>query len=165
MGNVVGKAKDYLAKFKFTVECAAFGRAGFSTCSEIAMEVGEMQIREGGALLPHKQPGLGTVPDVTLERGATNDVDLLEWFQRVADYIRADTAGVPSSAATAPDFFKVDITVWQRDRSGLKQHGWKLHNAWPKRFSAGDFDADAEEFRVESLVLVYDYPERIPAST
>ena len=165
MGKVVGRARDYLAKFKFTVECAAFERAGFSTCSEIAMEVGEMQIREGGALLPHKQPGLGTVPDVTLEKGATDSTDLLEWFQSVADFMRVDGAQVPSSAADIPDVYKQDVTVWQRDRDGSRLHGWKLHKAWPKRFSAGDFDADAEEFRIESVVLCYDYPERIPAST
>ena len=43
-----------------------------------------MQYFEGGSLIPNKSPGRLTFSDVTLERGATQDRDLFDWFQDVA---------------------------------------------------------------------------------
>lgn len=58
-----------------------------------------MQYFEGGALIPNKSPGRLTFSDVTLERGATQDRDLFEWFQDVA--IMSSGLGLTDATSTS----------------------------------------------------------------
>ena len=138
----------YYKKFAFTVEILGVEFAGFQSCSEIAVEVAKVEHSEGGALIPTKQPGRVTVPDVTLSRGATDDLDLWAWMQQVV---------VQDSILVDPEF-KRSIDVVQRRRNGSELRRWTLVNAWPVRFKAGDWDNEADENTIEEVVLAYDYP-------
>ena len=66
------------------VEIDDVGHAGFQKCSELSVEVANVQYFEGGSLIPNKSPGRLTFADVTLERGATQDRNLFDWLQDVA---------------------------------------------------------------------------------
>src|SRR6185369_16606033 len=96
---------------------------------------------EGGSLIPNKSPGRLSFPDVTLERGATNDLELYEWFESVA----AAAAGL-GGAGLIDDAYKrtLDVVVLDRDDSELQR--FNLQNAWPTKFVAADgFDNTVDE--------------------
>ena len=81
---VLGAPRSFHKKFKYVVEIDGFVSAGFQKCSELAGEVAKVEYFEGGALIPNKSPGRLSFSDVTLERGATNDLDAFNWFTHVA---------------------------------------------------------------------------------
>ncbi len=76
---------------------------------------------EGGSLIPNKSPGRLTFSDVTLERGATEDRDLFDWFQDVA---------ITSSGLGLTDVnYKRNLDVVQQDRDGVTLRRWSLSRA------------------------------------
>jgi phage tail-like protein len=150
---VLGTARTFHKKFKFVVEVAGFAAAGFQKCSELSVEVASVQYFEGGSLIPNKSPGRLTFTDVTLERGATSDLDMFKWFGQVAD--TASQLG-----ATEPDF-KRNLDIVQQDRDGGTLRRWSLNSAWPTKFVAGDWDNEADENVIESVTLTYDFFELV----
>jgi len=147
--TVIGTPRVYQPKFKFTVSIDGFGAAAFQSCSEIAGEHADIDQWEGGVIIPDKQPGRLTIPDVTLMRGATSDRDMFDWFNETTNAAKGTGAAVP--------VFKRMVDVQQRDRTGAVVKVWRLFNAWPKRFSAGDWDNTADANVIETLVLRYDF--------
>ncbi len=83
--SIIGNPRSFHKRFKFVVEIDSVKHAGFQKCSELSVEIANVQYYEGGSLIPNKSPGRMTFPDVTLERGATQDRDLFDWFQQVAN--------------------------------------------------------------------------------
>jgi len=148
MALIAGVTRSYYKKFKFVVEEAGIRFAGFQTCGEIAIEVAKIEHFEGGSLIPNKQPGRVTVPDVELTRGASDDLDLWGWMQQV----------VAASQVVVDPSQKRTLDIIQQDRTGAELRRWTLINAWPVRFKAGDWDNNADENVVESITLAYDYP-------
>ncbi len=110
-----------------------------------------MQYFEGGSLIPNKSPGRLTFADVTLERGATQDRALFDWFQDVA---------ITSSGLGLNDvFYKRNLDIVQQDRDGTTLRRWSLSRAWPVKFVAGDWDNEADENVIESVTLTCDFFE------
>lgn len=154
MAEVVGQPRSFHKKFKFIVSIDGLGSAAFQTCSEVAMEAATVEQWEGGVLISNKSPGRITVDDVTLERGATADQDLYDWFLTMAD--------VSAHAGLVDEEYKRMADLLQLDRDNTVIRRWRLHNVWPKRFVGGSWDNGADENVVESVVLAYDYPELLP---
>lgn len=150
--QIVGVARKYDRKAKFIVEVEGFlGPGRFQKCSEIAAEMGDTEHWEGGAMIPFKGPsGRVTVPDVTLDRGATSNKDLYNWFVQVAN-MAAETGMVDEE-------YKRNVAVVQLDLDGNELKRWNLWRAYPKRFKAGDWDNTSDEVVIEQMVLRYDYP-------
>jgi phage tail-like protein len=148
---VIGTPRSFHKKFKFIVEIDGVASAGFQKCSELSVEVANVQYSEGGALIPNKSPGRLMFADVTLERGATDDADLFDWMQEVAD--ASANAGL-----NEPDF-KRNLDIVQQDRDGSELRRWRLNGAWPVKFVAGDWDNEADENVIESVTLTYDFFE------
>ncbi len=148
---VIGTPRTFHKKFKFLVEIDGVTSAGFQKCSELSVEVANIQYFEGGALVPHKSPGRLTFADVTLERGATSDRDLLDWFSQVAD-------AAANTGLNEPDF-KRNLDIVQQDRDGSTLRRWSLTGAWPVKFVAGEWDNEADENVIESVTLTYDFFE------
>lgn len=144
----VPSGRQFYKKFKFVVEIQGVAFAGFRAMSEIRIQVAEVAHFEGGSLIPSKQPGRVTVPDVTLSRGASDDLDLWNWMQETiaAGSILVDPAQ------------KRTIDVVQQDRAGTELRRWTLHGCWPKEFKAGDWDNEVDENVIEEIVLGYDFP-------
>lgn len=147
--TVIGTPRSFHKKFKFIVEIDGVAHAGFQKCSALESEVAEVAYSEGGSLIPTKEPGRVTVADVTLERGATQDHELYDWYLQVVDAAAGTGQNTPA--------YKRMIDIVQQDRDGSELRRWRLYNAWPKKFGAGDWDNEADDNVIESLVLAIDF--------
>ena len=147
---VAGAPRSFEDKYKFTVEINGVAHAKFNKCSELSAELDKIEYREGGDLRPTvKDPGLLNFTDVTLERGAVAiDSDLYDWFEETVDY-------ATNTGAVGPTF-KRDFDIVARDRDGTELKRWRCTNAWPVKFTAGEWDNDASEKTVEMITLTYD---------
>lgn len=151
--TVIGNPRSFHKRFKFVVEVDSIASSGFQKCSELSVEVANVQYFEGGSLIPNKSPGRLTYSDVTLERGATKDRDLFDWLQDVV---------VTSSGLGLPDIgYKRNLDIVQQDRDGTTLRRWSLARAWPVRFVAGEWDNEADENVIESVTLTYDFFELV----
>ena len=141
--------RSFAKKHKFVVEVDDLGHSGFQKCSELSVECAAVLHWEGGSLIPNKSPGRLTFSDVTLERGATQDRDLFDWFQDVA--ITSSGLGLTDPA------YKRSVDIVQQDRDGTTLRRWSLSRAWPVKFVAGDWDNEADENVIEAVTLTYDF--------
>ena len=148
---IIGQPRSFHKRFKWICEVPGLGSSGFSKCSELSAEVAKVEYFEGGSLIPNKSPGRLTFSDVTLERGATQDKDLFDWFSEVV----STSSGL---GLVDPDY-KRDAEVVQQDRDGTTLRRWSLYQAWPVKFVAGEWDNDSDENVMESVTLTYDYFE------
>lgn len=145
---VLGTPRTFHKRFKFVVE-AEFASAGFQKCSELSVEIASIEYYEGGSLIPNKSPGRLKFADVTLERGATKDQDLFDWFSEVAS--------AAANAGLVEPKFKRNIAIVQQDRDGSTLRRWSLSGAWPIKFVAGAWDNESDENVIESVTLTYDF--------
>ena len=151
---VRGNPRSYYKKFAFVIEFDGVLNAGFQSCSELSAEIAVVEQWEGGAIKARKEPGRVTVPDLTLERGATDDLDLWEWFKLVAN--------MATSTGAVDDEYKKDGEVIALNRDGSVRRRWALGGAWPNKFVAGAWDNTADENVIESVTLVIDDFEPLP---
>ncbi len=152
----MGTPTNWDKKFSFVVEIDGVARGAFARCSEIAAEAANVAYREGGRLHAHNAPGTVTFPEFTLERGATDDYDLYNWFRDTYD-AAAGTGQVP------PDLFRT-LDIVQLDRAGDELKRFRCVKCYCRRWSAGDWDNDADEVRIETAVVVFDYFEQVPVA-
>ena len=145
---IIGTPRSFHKRFSFVVE-SDLANAGFQKCSELSVEVSNIEYYEGGSLVPHKSPGRLKFADITLERGATKDHDLFDWMQQVAD--------AAANAGLAEPRFKRNVDIVQQDRDGSTLRRWSIAGAWPVKFVAGAWDNEADENVIESVTLTYDY--------
>ena len=149
---ILGTKKIIHQKASFIVEIPGLGGAAFQKCSELAKDIEQSSIREGGVLIPHKQPGLVTYSDVTLERGAFADQDMYAWAEQCGDAAQA-------SGLTEPEY-KRTIDIVQIDRARRPRLRFRLYNAFPVKYVAGEWDNESSEFVIEKITLAYDYFKR-----
>ena len=146
---IIGTPRTFHKKYKFLVEVHPLASAGFQKCSELSVEVANIEYHEGGSLIPNKSPGRLKFSDVTLERGATKDHDLFDWFSEVA--------AAAANAGLVEPLFKRNVDIVQQDRDGTTLRRWTLNGAWPVKFVAGAWDNEADENVIESVTLTYDF--------
>lgn len=147
--TIVGQPRSFHKRWKFVVEIDGVRSAGFQKCSELSVEVNAIEYHEGGSLIPDKSPGRLKFADVTLERGATRDQDLFDWFSEVAD--------ASANAGLVEPRFKRSCEIVQQDRDGSTLRRWSLVGAWPVKFVAGAWDNESDENVIESVTLTYDF--------
>jgi len=149
MPSLQGNPRSFHKRFKFLVEIDGFDRAGFNKFSELSAEIAKVEYYEGGSLIPNKSPGRMTMTDVTLERGAAQDLEMYLWFK--------ETAYAASGLGLNDEEYKRDVDVVQIDRDGSELIRWSLSKAWPQKFVAGDWDNEADEVLIRQLTLTYDF--------
>lgn len=151
---VTSTSRDFKAKFAFTVEIQGVSYAGFKTCSEIGASIEGIDHREGGAPLPQRDLGLVTYRDVTLERGATDENHLWEWWQ---EHVDAAKYGGSADAHKR----QADVVEWTRLKTAVRGR-WRLLNCFLVDFTAsGGYDSEANENAMEKIVLRYDSFEKV----
>ena len=156
--GIAGTVKQYDKRFKFLIEIDGFASAGFTKCSELSFEVAKVEHWEGGAVIPDKSPGRATFADVTLERGATSDLDFWLWMSAV---MSTTAAGVGSLAVGVPDpVYKRNFDIVQFDRDGAELKRWSISGAWPTKFVAGEWDNSVDENVIEMVTLTFDFFDR-----
>ncbi len=153
--GAIGNPKSFYKKFKFHVEIDGIGSAFFQRCSELVGEFAEVNYSEGGAIIADKTPGRLTFPNLTLERGATDDLDLLNWFREV---------GIASANAGLPDIvYKRNGDIVQLNRDNTTRRRWSWFDGWPRRFVAGSWDNEVDENVIESVEIVINFFETAAA--
>jgi len=146
---IVGTPRSFHHKANYLAEIEGVGSASFSSIGELSVEAATVTHWEGGKSTPHKAPGRLTFSDVDLQRGATKDRDLYDWFLEVAN--------AASGRGLADGAYKRSVDIVQLDRDGETLRRWTLFNAWPSKFVAGEWDNDSDDVVIESVTLVYDY--------
>jgi phage tail-like protein len=132
--------------FAFVVEIDGIARSAFKECSELNMEIGEMKIREGGALIEDKEAGLVTFPDITLKRGRISDKSFYDWIKQVIQV----SSGY---ALLGGDGYKRNLDIVQLDRDGSEIRRYRVIDAWPKGRKIGPWNNDSEDYIMEEMVL------------
>ena len=152
---VRGNPRGLHQKFLFTVSVTPpWASAAFQKCSELSVEIAEVSYWEGGSLIPIKDPGRLTFADITLERGASDDLDFYTWARDTANAARGRSGG---GRGTGLLEVKKNLGIEQRDRNDDVLRTWQVFNAWPKKMVAGEWDNTTDEATLEMLTLGYDY--------
>ncbi len=165
--TVIGDVRRFDLKYNFEVYVMGVADASFASCSEPSVSVGEAQLWQGGSLIPIKEPARLTFNDITLERGMSRDTGIWNWFKSFNN--AAAVGGTFGQGAAMPGVnsattYKAHTQIVQKDRSGFAIEQIQLFNSFPKEVSLGDFSNDADEFRMERVVLGYDWFDRVPLS-
>jgi len=159
--RILGRGQRELhPKHQFLVRVDNGWSAAFQKCSELSLEIAKIEYYEGGSVIPWKAPGRVSFPDITLERGASTSKKFYEWCLSVAN---ASVGAYPTRGAGifTPTYMK-DLKVIQLDRDGQEFNAprvWRVRNAWPVKFVAGDWDNTADDVVIETLTLTFDYFE------
>lgn len=149
---MAGQAKKWHNKFKFLVEIDGFISAGFQKAGPLQGGVETIEHYEGGAVIPDKSPGLGNYENITLERGATDNLDDYNWFSNVLNAAEQTMGADPSD-------YKRNLAIIQQDNAGREVMRWNVYGAFPVNFTAGDWDNTASEKTMRVLELAIDYFE------
>ena len=146
---VVGTPKSFHHKYKFIIEVDSFASFLFQKCSELSAEVAVVGYSEGGSLVESKSPGRVKFTEITLERGASGDQDLFLWFKKVVN--------ATANAGNVDPAYRKNLDIVQQERDGSTLLRWRVTNAWPSKFVAGDWDNEADETVIQSMTLQYDF--------
>ena len=135
----MSETDPYLA-FRFIVEIGGIRIGGFSQVSGIERDTTFEEFREGGVNdHVHKLVTLTKHPNLTLQRGITDAQELWRWHQEVID----------------GDVKRKSVAVeLQGDRAGRLR--WVFSNAYPVKWSVGDFEASNSAVAVESVEFAYE---------
>lgn len=126
--------------FHFTVQWGG-SRIGFTEVSGLSDEVSVIEYRDGSSPVDSSTliPGLKSPPVVTLKRGImTGDNEIADWFRT----IRTGTVE------------RRDLTISLLNAEHEPTVTWKLADAWPRKISASDLNASANEIAIESVEIV-----------
>jgi len=147
---VVGTPRSFWNRFKFLVEIGGITYAGFQKCSELSKELARIDHWEGGRSTAHKSPGRLTIPSITLERGATVDLELYQWFEQTMD------ASVGLGVGAQDPFYKRELDIVQLERDDSVVQRFHAKGAWPEKFVAGAWDNTSDEKVMTSVTLAID---------
>ncbi|HWR82075.1 MAG TPA: phage tail protein, partial [Candidatus Deferrimicrobium sp.] len=89
-----------------------------------------------------KLPGRARYPDLVMKRGFMTDSEVFKWCERAIRDLNIE----PKT---------VWVTILNENHEPLKT--FTFINAWPKKWSVSDLNAESSEIIVESLELAYQY--------
>jgi phage tail-like protein len=115
----------------------------FREVSGLSMELGEETYNEGGEnRFSQKLPGRASYPALVLKRGLLTGSAVGKWCQ-----------------AAIRDLDIQPITVWVTLLNDAHQplQTYTFVNAWPKKWSVSDFNAESSDIVIEALELNYQY--------
>jgi len=132
--------------FHFKVEFVNIGNDNdcrFQSVSGLNVEYDVESYKEGGEnRFEHKLPVRTKYPDLSLKRGMLLDSDVIDWCKNAFDSRQFSPA-------------TIHITLLNEQHTALKT--WQVNNAWPKKCSVSDFNAQENSVVVETLELSYSY--------
>ena len=128
-------------RFRYKVEIDGLDAGGFSEVSGFDLSIDVMEYREGdGVQTPMKMPGLRRYSNIILKQGLADSMVLYDWI----------TTGVDGAVE------RKTITITLLDEEESPAASWQVINAWPMRYTAPDFDANASEVAIESLEIAHE---------
>jgi len=144
---VTGAPVTYHKKFKFLVYINGVVRAAFNKAGPLEGEIAVTETFEGGAVHADKSLGRVKTTNIKLERGATNDRDLWDWFAAGAQFTDGEAADDTDLKRT--------VEIAQQTRSGREVKRWRATEALCCKFTAGDWDNGSDENTMESAEIAY----------
>ena len=119
------------------------GEIRFREVSGLTMELEEETITEGGEnRFTQKLPVRARYPDLVLKRGLLTSSELRKWCEAAIQRLEIRPANVL-------------IALLNEQHEPLQTY--TVINAWPKKWSISDFNAESSDIVVESLELAYQY--------
>ena len=132
--------------FHFKVEFINIGNDNdtrFQSVSGLSLEYDVETIREGGEnRFEHKLPSRTKYPDLSLKRGMLLDSKVIKWLK---------------DALQNRDFSPTTIRISLLNSDHEPLTTWKVHNAWPRKWSVSDLNAGENSVVIESLEISYSY--------
>lgn len=142
-----------LQKFKFRIEIDDFSKVGFQKCTGLEKKVNVVEYRDGGDNnSKRKEPGWVDYPNITCERGMSQDKDMANWANQCMNL-----DGVVSTS----DGAKRDITIVLQTPNGVAVRQWQVYNAFVVDYKFDDFDATSDDFIIESMELAHEGWEEV----
>ncbi|MBI3509755.1 MAG: phage tail protein [Bacteroidetes bacterium] len=134
--------------FHFRVEIAGFGNdIGFQSVDGLSIDIPVTDHAEGGEnVFTHHLPNRISYKDLTLKRGMLLGSALIKWFKDAVENFQFDPK---------------NVTVSLLDESHTPIAQWNFVNAWPKAWNIESFDASGNKIAVETIILTYQYYQRV----
>jgi len=115
----------------------------FQSVSGLSVEYDSEMFKEGGEnRFEHKLPVRTKYPDLALKRGLLTDSGVINWCLQ---------------AFQNRSFTRAHIIVKLLNENHQPLKTWHVYNAWPKKWSVSDFNAQENSLVVESLEISYSY--------
>ena len=119
----------------------------FQEVAGLSAEVGLETLEEGGEnRFTHNLPSRTKFTNLVLKRGLVADSGLVTWIRDAVENL---------------DFKPVNLTVSLLNRNHEPLTTWNLVNAYPVKWSVGDFKAQENALAVETLEIAYHYFTRL----
>jgi phage tail-like protein len=132
--------------FHFKVEFVGIGNDNdirFQAVSGLTIEYDTESFKEGGEnRFEHKLPVRTKYADVSLKRGMLTDSKVIEWCLKAFENREFQLA-------------TVNISLLNEKHEAIKR--WEVIEAWPKKWSVSDLNAQENGIVVETLDLAYKY--------
>ena len=132
--------------FHFKVEFVGIGNDNdirFQAVSCLTIEYDTESFKEGGEnRFEHKLPVRTKYADVSLKRGMLTDSKVIEWCMKAFENREFQLA-------------TVNISLLNEKHEAIKR--WEVIEAWPKKWSVSDLNAQENGIVVETLDLAYKY--------
>jgi len=130
--------------FHFKVEIAHIkGEFQFQSVSGLTVDMDTEEIAEGGEnRFEHKLPLRTKYPDLSLKRGMLTNSEVINW---VLDALQ-NRIFKPA---------QINVTLLNEEHQPLKT--WNIHQAWPKKWSVSDFNAQENAIVIETLDLSFNF--------
>lgn len=132
--------------FHFKVEFVGIGNDNdirFQSVSGLNVEYDTESFKEGGEnRFEHKLPLRTKYPDLSLKRGLLTDSNVIRWCQL---------------ALEARVFLPILVSVHLLNEKHESIKQWEIIDAWPKKWSVSDLNAQENSVVIETLDLAYKY--------
>lgn len=130
-------------RVEFSLSDASVNDTRFRDVSGLTRELEEETYNEGGEnRFVHKLPVRGRYPDLVLKRGLLVDSEVRLWCERAIYDFEIEPV-------------LVFVTLLNDEHEPLQSYS--VINAWPKKWSISDFNAESSEVVIETLELGYQY--------
>jgi phage tail-like protein len=137
---------DPYGNFRFVLEIENITAGGFSECAGLQMEVKAFEYKEGGNnKTTLKFPEHASYGNVTLKRGVTLSIELIDWQLQISQ------AGLKDRHAV-----RRNLAIILRDEAGRDVRRWNLIRAFPVKWTGPDLKANASEIAIESLEIAHE---------
>ena len=115
----------------------------FQSVSGLNVEYDTESFKEGGEnRFEHKLPVRTKYADLSLKRGLLTDSEVINWCLQAFQNRSFEPA-------------HIIINLLNEEHQPLKT--WHVYNAWPKKWSVSDFNAQENSIVVETLDISYSY--------
>jgi phage tail-like protein len=132
--------------FHFKVEFVGIGNDNdirFQSVSGLSIEYDTESFKEGGEnRFEHKLPLRTKYADLSLKRGMLTDSKVIEWCMKA--FVNREFKPV-----------QVNVILLNEKHEPLKR--WEVIDAWPKKWSVSDLNAQENSVVIETLDLAYKY--------